>query len=441
MELFGESREKLLSIYKQEELLFNDIVNSTCGVDGLFSGVEFDEFDFTEYLDPTAEIPIIESNWGRKVLENWIDPTIKPKSNRGRKPKIKVKKTRKIQGDGSVMNSCIQFVVVGFNPTNNCIKKYMIKVFRNGRFQIPGVLKEDMSDVKEPLETLRQYLAKHFIDPVLLVNIYSNMRNYKFRLLDGKIDRRAFYQLCVDRFTKLKNISLEDLYKFLILPIFRTGQYHPHDQESWNELIEVYNTEPLPHFSSFKLDTDELISSLIYSTSANRGTLVDINKLNTWLEDYCPSRIYQKFLENMIALRNSYINLSNITINKIMECMLTKTIVAPRTLIINNSDNQLAGFQLNTEKYSGLLLYIKTPTATNPNKRTTVKIFNSGKINIDGANNIQEADDIRWWMNHILNENPQLIYANDYVHDGTDDEFSESEEEVIHQPNINALIS
>lgn len=440
MELFGKSREELLRIYKQEELLFDEIRNSTCSVDGLFSGVEFDEFDFTEYLEPIPQIPIIESNWGQKILENWVDPTIKPKSNRGRKPKIKVKKTRKMQGDGSVMNSCIQFVVIGVNPTTEGIKKYMIKVFRNGRFQIPGVLREDMSDVIEPLEISRQYLFKHFVDPVLLVHFYSNMRNYKFRLLDGKIDLRAFYQLCVDRFTKLKNISLDDLSKFLILPIFSVGQFHPHDQESWNELIEVYNTEPLPTSSAFKLDIDELISSLVYSASANRGTLVDINKLTGWLTDYCPSRIYHKFLENMIALRNSYVNLSNRTITKILECMLTKTIVALRTLIINNSDNQLAGFQLNTEKYSGLLLYIKTPTPTNPHKRTTVKIFNSGKINIDGANNIQEADDIRWWLNHILTENPHLRYANDYVHDGTDDEFSESDDEVIQQPNISALL-
>lgn len=440
MELFGESRNELLRIYKQEELLFSDIKNSTCSADGLFSGVEFNEFDFTEYLEPTPQIPIIESNGGRNILENWADPTIKPKSNRGRKPKIKVKKTRKIQGDGSVMNSCIQFVVLGINPTTEGIKKYMIKVFRNGRFQIPGVLQEDMSDVTEPLEKLQLYLAHHFIDPVELINIYSNMRNYKFRLLEGKIDRRAFYQLCVDRFTNLKNISLDDLSKFLLLPIFRNVQYHPNDTESWNEMIEVYNSEQLPSSDTFKIDIDELISSLVYSASPNRGTLVDINKLSVWLTDYCPSRIYHKFLENMIALRNTYVNLSNQTITKILECMLARTIVALRILITNNSDNQLAGFQLNTEKYSGLLLYIKTPTPTNQHKRTTVKIFNSGKINIDGANNNQEADDIRWWINHILVENPHLRYANDYVHDGTDDEFSESDEEVIQQPNISALL-
>jgi len=440
MELFGVARDQLLTEYKRERLLFNNILNSTCSVDGLFSGVEFAEFDFTEYLLPTQDIPIIESNWGHNILEGWSDPTIKPKSNRGRKPKLKVKKTRKIQGAGSVMNSCIQFVVIGVNPNTNSVKKYIIKVFRNGRFQIPGVLKEDMSDVTIPLETLRKYLSFYFIDQVNLVNIYSNMRNYKFRLLDGKIDIRVFYQLCVDRFTKLKNINLDDLNKFLLMPIFNKGRFHPHDNESWNELIEVYNSEQIPSVECFKLDLEEFISSLIYSSNTNRGTLVSIDKLRSWIVDYDPCRIYHKFLENMIALCNSYTRMSSKTVTKILECMMIKTIVALRTLIAGNNDNQLSGFQLNTEKYSGLLLYIKTPTTTNPQKRTTVKIFNSGKINIDGANNIQEADDIRWWINHILVENPRLLYADDYVHDGTDDEFSESEEEVIQQPNISALI-
>ena len=440
MELFGESREKILQEYKQEDLLFGDILNSTCSADGSFTNVIFDESDFTEWLEPSLPIPIIESNWGRKVLDGFIDPTIKVKSNRGRKPKIKVKKTRKIQGDGSVMNSCIQFIVMGTNPTTGGVKKYKIKVFRNGKFQIPGVLTEDMSDVTEPLEVLRQNLKFYFLDPVELVSIYSNMRNYKFRLLDGKIDIRAFYQLLVDRFTSLKNISLDDLTRFMLMPIFNSGQFHPHDNESWNELIEVYNINGLPPTNSFKLDVDELVSSLMYSSSPNRGTLVDPAKLIGWINDYCPSRIYHKFLEYMIALTNTYTNLSNRTITKLLECLLAKTLSALKTLIVNNSDNQLAGFRLDTEKYSGLLLYVKTPTTANPHKRTTVKIFNSGKINIDGANNIREADDIRWWINHMLTIHPHLIYATDYVHDGTDDEFSESDEEIISQPNISALM-
>jgi hypothetical protein len=440
MELFGESHDRLLLEYKAEECLFDEIQNSTSCVDGNFSGVEFMESDFTEILEATSNIPIIDSNYGHKRLDGFVDPTIRPKSNRGRKPKIKVKKTRKVQGDGSTMNSCIQFTIFGMNPNTDAIKKYLIKVFRNGRFQIPGVLSETMDDVIGPLEIMRSYLAMQFIDPVNLLNISSTMRNYKFKLLDGKIDIRALYQYCIDHFTILKNISLDDLTRLMLLPIFNTGLYHPHDFESWNEVIESNNMDYVSSLSEFKLDVNEIISNLIYSNTLNKGTLVDINKLANWLNLYDPCRIYQTFVERMIALCNSYVQLTPKTTLKLLECMMAKTLVALRTLISTNNDNQVAGFKLDTEKYAGLLIYVKTPLPNDPDKRTTVKIFPSGKINIDGANNRSDALDIYWWLNHILVNNKQFIYANDYIHDGSDDEFSESDEEVIAQPNINALI-
>ena len=440
MELFGESADKLLLEYKQEPLLFSDILNSTSSVDGELSNVLFEESDFTEYLDPTPQIPMIESNWGHKILPGFIDPTIKVKSNRGRKPKVKPKKTRKIQGDGTKMNSCIQFIILGINPITGGVKKYKIQLFRNGKFQIPGVLSEDMTDVEGPLEILRNYIDQHCFEHVKLLSMMSNMRNYKFYLLEGKINNRALYQLCVDRFTNLKNISLDDLTKFLLLPIFTTGQFHPSDNESWGELIEVYNLQGIPNTSHFTIDVDELISTLMYSSSPNRGILVDVNKLRRWIIDYCPSKIYYRFLVYTIAICNTYTKLSNRVMTKVLECMMIKIIVALKTLIINNSDNQLAGFRFDAEKYAGLLLYVKTPTPANPQKRTTVKIFNSGKINIDGANNKTEADNIRWWINHILTENTRLIYAIDYIHNASDDEFSESDDEIVARPNISALL-
>ena len=42
------------------------------------------------------------------------------------------------------------------------------------------------------------------------------------------------------------------------------------------------------------------------------------------------------------------------------------------------------------ERYTGIILKFKTPIPDNDNKLTTVKIFSSGKINIDGGNSIEE---------------------------------------------------
>lgn len=43
----------------------------------------------------------------------------------------------------------------------------------------------------------------------------------------------------------------------------------------------------------------------------------------------------------------------------------------------------------NFERYTGIILKFNTPIEDNLNRLTTVKIFSSGKINIDGSNNTE----------------------------------------------------
>lgn len=45
----------------------------------------------------------------------------------------------------------------------------------------------------------------------------------------------------------------------------------------------------------------------------------------------------------------------------------------------------------NFERYTGIILKFKTPIEDNPNRLTTVKIFSSGKLNIDGSNNTEKC--------------------------------------------------
>jgi TATA-box binding protein (TBP) (component of TFIID and TFIIIB) len=43
------------------------------------------------------------------------------------------------------------------------------------------------------------------------------------------------------------------------------------------------------------------------------------------------------------------------------------------------------------------------------NKRTTIKILRSGKINIDGANSIEEAYELYHWLENIFVKNYSTI--------------------------------
>lgn len=54
---------------------------------------------------------------------------------------------------------------------------------------------------------------------------------------------------------------------------------------------------------------------------------------------------------------------------------------------------------LNNERYQGLKLKFPTPSEKNPDKKTTIKIYRSGKINIDGAVSDESA---RYYNKKIL---------------------------------------
>ena len=54
--------------------------------------------------------------------------------------------------------------------------------------------------------------------------------------------------------------------------------------------------------------------------------------------------------------------------------------------------------KFNVERYPGLIIKFKTPTQRNANKQTTIKMFRSGKINIDGATTEDVACNYFEWL-------------------------------------------
>jgi hypothetical protein len=54
----------------------------------------------------------------------------------------------------------------------------------------------------------------------------------------------------------------------------------------------------------------------------------------------------------------------------------------------------------NSERYPGLIVKFSTPIPTNLSKETTIKMFQSGKVNIDGSVSEEQA----WYYYNILNE-------------------------------------
>jgi hypothetical protein len=169
--------------------IFTDLVPSTITVKGKFSGISFNEEDIIEMLTvPTGGYILkIGCNYGELINPSplYIKPEKKKRtSNRGRKPKVKPKSKRKLQGSGKYFSSQITFEI--YNTDIEKISK--IKLFRNGGFQAPGIKSPNMHDLIKPIRILRDYLRKEFADESIRVEYFiSVMRNYTCRLINKNL--------------------------------------------------------------------------------------------------------------------------------------------------------------------------------------------------------------------------------------------------------------
>lgn len=445
---FGQKVEK----YKAKPLLFTSMTNSTSSIEGMLLGVRFVEQDLLKLLKSTPEIPIINSNWGSSKDEKYVASTTRVKSNRGRKKKEKPKKSRKTQGDGSNFNSCIQIAVLGkftrpivkdkhsllavAHPDDKNLeiitKEYKFKLFVTGKFQIPGILSEDMGDLLPPLEKLIDFLRPHFPD-IALEGFHANMRNYKFKTLHGGIDIRDLLDFCLARCSTRINTHTDTFSRILIKPFWK-------ELEDFNPRVHTWESLQAKKITNPKLDTKR-IADFLRTDCEKRNLSLTYENLKKWCKEpvliYAYTRVW-KFLK---FLRINHFRLSQGIVESIITEYLADTVSIVIKQCIKHSDNHMNDAKYDQEKYPGMLIYIKTPTENKLDKKTTIKIFPGGKINVDGANNIEEASYIYWWLNNIFHKK-RFIYPVDYVHNGSDSEFSESEsiEENIVLPNFKSIL-
>jgi hypothetical protein len=299
------------SLTQPQDKLFTELVPSTLTAKGKFNNIEFCEEDIIDMLSVPVGGYILKicCNYGVVVnpSPDYVYPPPKVRvSNRGRKPKIKPKSKRKLQGSGKYFSSQITFEI--YNPDNN--KIYKIKLFRNGGFQVPGVNKPDVSDLIKPIITLRDYLRKEFVDENINIQYFiSVMRNY----------------IC-----KINNPQL----------------------------------------------------------------LIRLNTLETLFKDYKDS-----LQENPIRC----------IIDQIPD--ITDPIKEEIKQYIGQKNNKInmAEIQNNCERYFGLILKFYRPVPWKIDKRTTIKILRSGKLNIDGGNSIDEAHELYHWLENVFTKNYNII--------------------------------
>lgn len=140
-----------------EKITMTNARLSIITVEAHLSNIKFLEKDLINVVEPNATVVRVVCNFGEKQYVDYTPPIKAPKSNRGRKKKAKPKKKRQIQGTGKYMNSQITFEVLSCKIPN---KLYKVKIFRNGKIQIPGIVDESMVDAYHAINECKKLLME-----------------------------------------------------------------------------------------------------------------------------------------------------------------------------------------------------------------------------------------------------------------------------------------
>lgn len=342
---------------------------STMTLDGTITNVRFNKEHTINLLTLSRNIVEIGCNYGYMVSEEY--KSSKLYKDRLKKKKNKGQDTRKKQGLGTHFNSQITFTILCDADPNNT---YQVKLFTNGRVQIPGIGnfdKDNDSLLNNMIDILCSYIKQHgnalmFREhmPINVINISPILQNYKSITLGAEDCNQGEVKYWVNKKKEIKvaapNLDLSELKRIFL-------EYHE-NQVRLPILLHsvVCHSERYPGFL-IKFSTPKIIT--------------DNYKLDKFIE---MARLYYKKKVKKPKLKPINILESDSKIEKI--CKMIKNAWAE-----NN----------------------KCVKKVKP-KQTTVKLFKTGKINIDHANNEEQTIMIRKIVVDTINSNwDNVIYYPD----------------------------
>ena len=205
-------------LYGDNEPIISPLKPSMLTAEGKFSNISFNEAVIFNLLTvPTGHIIMAGCNYGEVFnplyKKRRVKKTTEKQSQRGRKKKVKTKIRRKMQGSGKYFSSQITFEIL--HPDMNVV--YKIKLFRNGKFQAPGIRRPDMLDLIKPINILRDYLHLNFSPNVSVLQVTAVLRNYKANLINKNY--HVDLEKIEDILTKYKKNSCPELAEYMHEPV------------------------------------------------------------------------------------------------------------------------------------------------------------------------------------------------------------------------------
>ncbi len=346
----------------------SDVITlSTMTLDGSITNVKFDKVKAIDYLEITDRVVEIGCNFGHKISESYklmecYKDRITKKKKRG-----KLKSSRS-QGLGTHFNSQITFTIITDLDTKN---SYQIKLFTNGTIQIPGIGKLSKNN-DELLEDILSVIISY-------IKLYPDVL-----MLNSKKDVEIIHLTPILQNFKSITLLSDDCMKEIktIEDNNKTYQIPP--------AIELYAFENAIIRLSLIKRPPFNIDNMIFNPERYSGMLIKFStpiiitnnyKLDKFIE--MVKLFYRKKSKRSRIFKPSY-NDSDDKMTRIIKMIQMKWY----------------------ENLKGSKKYRK--------KLTTVKLFRSGKINIDHVNNIEQAEKIRNYIVELIMDSwDSIIYYPD----------------------------
>jgi len=425
------------------EIIFTPMYNSTCSVVGKMNGIGMSEEELIKIVEPDNIVVKIDCNFGHKVLPEYA-VTAPKKTARGRKTTTVKSKQRKGQGDKSSFNSMIQFMILSScliiydedmaqkkkkqeiveildNGLAVCKKIYKVKLFKNGSVSIPGCILEDLTDCVDPLLQLCKFLERQVGIQPTIEFIKPVMRNYKFSTIGDHIDLIGLQNYFVKQIVGCIKVNFNDIIEFLKKPAF-TDIVSPHF-DTWENYIKGVGKISV---NKHKFDIETLENYMLES-GGNKTAFIKRETLNALINKIIPINIYKSVARIVYKFKEiTGYYLGNDICELMVHINIAEYMEILRKKINRSKDNQIAGFSYDPDRFTAFIIKINSPsgaaTKKEIDKQTTIKLYTSGKINIDGANNREEATYIYYWLNNLLRDTEELLYNPNINYDDLDPE-------------------
>lgn len=371
---------------RNELVASSDIVLSTMTLDGMITNVKFDKVTAISHLGLTESVVEIGCNFGYKILDEYKSMSCyKDRMTKKTRRGAATATTSRKQGLGTHFNSQVTFTIVSEKDTVN---SYQVKLFTNGRVQIPGIGKLSKSNdelLEDILSTLVSYISSY--PDVLMLNkskpvnmdyLLPILQNYKSLTLLADdcmqetrmmVEEGKIFQLVpfID-LAKLEKRLLEFRANFRTpLPI-SSITFNP---ERYSGMLIKFST-PFVATGNFKYDKLIEMVKLVYHKSAKKSRPTR------------PTSPPEVFAPTCSA------------------CSVGKC--KPKCLRVRKM-MRVARMMQNFWYLNG-----KCTKRFRP-KLTTVKLFRSGRVNLDHVNNQEQAVTIRKFVVRMITENwEEVIY-------------------------------